>query len=195
MDSDFNSHHKRRKSSQNKAMQKRNRMKRRRDSGFFQEDFRCAYCRTHITTDPFIAGVKNRNHCPYCLSSKHVDQKKAGDRLSACKAEMKPIGLTLKKIKKKYGPQNQGELMLIHRCSGCGKISINRIAADDDADKILEVFERSNDLDHETKTLLVEQGVHALQPVDIETVRTGLFGAGSVHNNDSDSEGSKPWEA
>jgi hypothetical protein len=163
-------------------------MKRVRDGGFFQEDFRCAYCRTHITTDPLIAGVKNRNHCPYCLSSKHVDQNKAGDRLSACRAEMKPIGLTLKKIRKKYGPQNQGELMLIHQCTGCDKISINRIAADDDADKILAVLEESFSLDDEIKATLLEQDVHALQPEDIDIVRTGLFGAGSAHTDDSESE-------
>ena len=35
---------------------------------------------------------------------------------------MKPIGLTFKK---------DGELMIVHKCLNCGKISRNRIAGDD----------------------------------------------------------------
>lgn len=33
--------------------------------------------------------------------------------------------------------------MLVHACTGCGSVSINRIAADDDPKTILEVFRNS----------------------------------------------------
>jgi hypothetical protein len=47
--------------------------------------------------------VRNRNHCPYCLWSRCLDLFRAGDRLSACKAPMQPVGLALKHTRKKYG--------------------------------------------------------------------------------------------
>lgn len=40
-----------------------------------------------------------------------------------------------------------GELMLVHECRGCDKLSINRIARDDYEDEILNVFEQSLQLD------------------------------------------------
>src|SRR4030065_2106742 len=87
-----------------------------RENGY---GFRCCYCRAFVHTLPRLAGVKNRNHCPYCLWSRHVDLLQAGDRMSACKAIMQPIGLTVKQGRNKYGNYRSGELMLIHRCY-CG---------------------------------------------------------------------------
>jgi DNA-directed RNA polymerase subunit RPC12/RpoP len=98
-------------------------------------DFKCVHCRAHVVADPFFSGVQHRNHCPYCLWSRHLDHQKAGDRLSACKAGMRPIGLTYKRIRKKYGDQ-RGEMMLVHLCMDCGKISLNRVAADDDSEML-----------------------------------------------------------
>ena len=59
-------------------------------------DFRCVYCGNFVSAAALFAGVKNRNHCPYCLWSRHLDLFEAGDRLSACKAPMRPIGVTVK---------------------------------------------------------------------------------------------------
>ncbi len=70
-----------------------------------------------------------------------------GDRLSACKAGMRPVGLALKRVNKKYGSPKAGELMLVHACSECGKVSLNRLAADDDPQAVLETFEASLALD------------------------------------------------
>src|SRR5512139_2755149 len=95
-------------------------------------DFRCLACGYLVSAQPVVSGVHNRNHCPYCLWSRHLDLYEAGDRLAACKAGMRPVGLTLKRSRDKYGGQAAGELMLVHQCSECGKLSINRIAADDD---------------------------------------------------------------
>jgi hypothetical protein len=67
-------------------------------------DFRCAYCRGWVSSASFVSGVHNRNHCPYCLWSRHLDLYAAGDRLSACKAPMQPVALTRKPGRGKYGP-------------------------------------------------------------------------------------------
>src|SRR5512133_632213 len=75
-------------------------------------DFKCNHCRQHVSAASFLSGVVNRNHCPYCLWSRHLDYYKPGDRLAACKAKMRPVGLTLKATRKKYSPESQGELML-----------------------------------------------------------------------------------
>ncbi len=71
--------------------------------------------------------------------------------MSACKAIMQPIGLTVKRGRNKYGEGMFGELMLIHRCSECGKLSINRIAADDQTERLMEIFFSSLGLDSSTQ--------------------------------------------
>jgi hypothetical protein len=88
-------------------------------------------------------GVGNRNHCPYCLWSRHLDLFEAGDRLAACKAPMRSVGLTLKRSRNKYASAAGCELMLVHLYIDCERISINRIAADDVPEAIIEVFEAS----------------------------------------------------
>ena len=138
-------------------------------------DFKCIHCHHHISTDSILSGVQNRNHCPYCLHSKHLDLYESGDRLAACKSKMKPVGLTLKKTKKKYN-KDQGELMLVHLCLECGKVSINRIAADDIADSVFEVFQRSLEMDRATKSLIEQSGIHALEASDEYIVEARLFG-------------------
>jgi hypothetical protein len=147
-------------------------------TGFNQhnQDFRCGHCENFVSADAFLAGVKNRNHCPLCLWSRHVDSKEAGDRLAACKGLMRPIGLTIKKTRKKYGPET-GELMLIHQCESCGKISINRIAADDQNERVIEVFKESFGLDAALKAKLEEDGIQLLNAADAKEVRSQLFGS------------------
>src|SRR5512146_1804775 len=106
-------------------------------------DFRCAHCHMLVSSAHQLSGVNNRNHCPYCLWSCHLDLFAAGDRLSACKAPMKPIGLTMKRGRNKYQREARGELMLIHECIECRTLSINRIAADDDSETVMAVFRES----------------------------------------------------
>ncbi len=142
-----------------------------------ESGFKCAHCQSYVTTDPLLSGVNNRNHCPYCLWSRHLDLYEAGDRLAACKALMMPIGLTLKKTRKKYGKMKDGELMLIHQCVDCQKVSINRIAADDIPENIIEIFERSIAMDGETKKQLLDGGIKALEPAEISLVHAQLLGA------------------
>jgi hypothetical protein len=106
-------------------------------------DFTCLHCSSYVSAAQFLAGVGNRNHCPYCLWSRHLDLFEAGDRLAACKAPMRPVGLTLKRSRNKYASTPNGELMLVHLCEDCDRISINRIAADDLPKAIIEVFKAS----------------------------------------------------
>jgi hypothetical protein len=139
-------------------------------------DFRCAHCHAVVSSAHLFSGVNNRNHCPYCLWSCHLDLFAAGDRLSACKAPMKPIGLTMKKGRNKYQPEPRGELMLIHQCLECQTLSINRIAADDDAVTVMDVFKRSFTLAHQVQLLCQENGIVTLSIEDTEIVRTQLYG-------------------
>ncbi len=67
------------------------------------------------------SGTVHRNHCPSCLWSLHLDVE-PGDRAADCGASMEPIAITVR---------NDGEWVLIHRCRGCGILSSNRVAGDD----------------------------------------------------------------
>jgi hypothetical protein len=139
-------------------------------------DFRCVHCHAIVSSAHVLSGVNNRNHCPYCLWSCHLDLFAAGDRLSACKAPMKPIGLTVKKGRNKYQHEPRGELMLIHECVECMTLSINRIAADDDSATVMAVFEKSFTLGQQVHALCQENGIVILSAEDAKIVRTQLFG-------------------
>lgn len=138
-------------------------------------DFKCAHCHVLVSSAHFISGVNNRNHCPYCLWSCHLDLYAAGDRLSACKGPMKPVGLTLKKGRNKYRLGAGGELMLVHQCTGCGSLSINRVAADDDPSTIMEVFQES--IRNEIHRLCEGYGILPLKTNDMDVLYKQLYGS------------------
>ncbi len=137
-------------------------------------DFVCLHCHNFVSAEAAISGVHNRNHCPYCLSSRHLDLFEAGDRLSACKARMKPVSLTLKRSTGKYARPGDGELMLVHVCEECGKVSINRIAADDDNRLVMSLVARN--LDDSLRCRLDENGIAPIESAELQLVRRGLFG-------------------
>ena len=139
-------------------------------------EFKCAHCRVIVSRAHLISGVNNRNHCPYCLWSCHLDLYAAGDRLCACKAPMKPIGLTMKLGRNKYQRDSRGELMLIHQCTDCKTLSINRIAADDDSGTVMAVFQDSLTLGHQIQSLCQEYGIVLLKAEDTKNVYTQLYG-------------------
>lgn len=138
-------------------------------------DFRCAHCGHIVSSAHWLSGVNNRNHCPYCLWSRHLDLYEPGDRLSACKAPMQPMALTFKRSHNKYS-HGRGELMLVHLCMNCGNVSINRIAADDDSETLLEVFKASFTLPNRTQTLLLESEIEVLPPDSLPLLQLQLFG-------------------
>lgn len=92
------------------------------------QGFRCGHCKRFVP--PLPSGGRQRNHCPYCLYSRHVDEKRPGDRASACRSLMAPIGAF---------QRPNGEHVLVHRCLGCGFERFNRIGADDDFDLVLSL--------------------------------------------------------
>lgn len=91
------------------------------------EIFICKSCGREVI--PEGAGSGHRNHCPNCLTSIHLDEE-PGDRMADCGGHMDPITVWVKK---------NGEWAIIHRCRQCGKISANRIAADDNPMKLMSI--------------------------------------------------------
>lgn len=66
--------------------------------------------------------------------------------------------------------------MLIHQCTECGGLSINRIAADDDPDSVMDVFFHAQTLDSLFHGECREQGIVIL--ADVEIVSEQLYGHG-----------------
>ena len=81
--------------------------------------FRCVRCGQPVT--PQTYGTAHRNHCPWCLWSRHVDDV-PGDRSAPCQGAMEPIAVWVRP---------GGEWALIHRCRSCGELHSNRVAGDD----------------------------------------------------------------
>ena len=88
------------------------------------EEFICEYCGSHVKKLNYSA----RDHCPNCLYSKHVDIN-PGDRLNNCQGLLEPIGI--EKYKDTY--------KIIYKCKKCHELHKNKIANDDNKDKIIEL--------------------------------------------------------
>lgn len=93
-----------------------------------EQNFTCGHCKRFVGALP--SGGHHRNHCPYCLYSRHVDALKSGDRLSGCGGLMAPIGAF---------QRPNGEHVIVHHCERCGFERFNRIQADDDFDLVLSL--------------------------------------------------------
>ncbi len=88
------------------------------------EEFICENCNKKVEK----LNYSSRDHCPYCLYSKHVDIN-PGDRANNCKGLLKPI--EIEKFKDTY--------KIIYKCMKCGEIHKNIIASDDDMDVIINL--------------------------------------------------------
>ncbi len=88
------------------------------------ESFICENCRKEIKP----LGYTARDHCPYCLYSKHLDIM-PGDRLNECKGLLKPIGI--EKFKDTY--------KIVYKCEKCNEFHKNIIAKDDDMTEIINI--------------------------------------------------------
>lgn len=84
------------------------------------ESFVCENCWKEVPAHPEWSA---RNHCPFCLYSKHLDENFPWDRASNCYGLMKPIDIDYKK--------NKG-YMIKHKCLKCGKEILNKVAPDDE---------------------------------------------------------------
>ncbi len=78
-------------------------------------EFTCEHCGQRVLR---MTNGGYRNHCPFCLYSRHMDVE-PGDRQCRCHGLMKPIGL---KCHSKKGFQ------IIHECTKCGKRQVNMVA-------------------------------------------------------------------
>lgn len=76
-----------------------------------------------------------RNHCIFCLYSKHVDDLVPGDRASTCLGLMEPLGIDYNS-KKGY--------QIIYLCKKCKKKAKNIAADDDDMELITKIMQRQN---------------------------------------------------
>jgi hypothetical protein len=138
--------------------------------------FKCINCHKWVPVNVHM-GTLNRNHCPSCLWSKHVDLTRAGDRLSSCEAGMEPVALTLKKSgMDSYGNEQKGEIMIVHECPKCHKISINRIAADDNSEEIIKLFNVTLNIDEDLKNKLSLMGINIASDKDREEIEKQIFG-------------------
>lgn len=90
--------------------------------------FRCLGCRMDV---PIAApGTAHRNHCPHCLTSRHVDRRVPGDRAEPCKGRMEAVSMSAR---------DNGEWQLVHQCLACGAVKANRIAGDDNALALMRI--------------------------------------------------------
>ena len=90
---------------------------------------------------------------------------------------MQPIGLMLKPGKvNRYARENSGEIMLVHYCLSCGKISPNRIAGDDNAYAILELLNTSIENEPAIIQATFELNLCLLTEKDKDMVTRALFG-------------------
>ena len=81
------------------------------------DPFTCEACGRAVP--PRAAGC--RNHCPFCLASKHVDIN-PGDRANSCQGLMDAID---------YELSSKKGLVLVYRCRRCGEVTRNMAAHED----------------------------------------------------------------
>ena len=92
------------------------------------EGFICENCGKEVIPLEY----SSRDHCPYCLYSKHVDIQ-PGDRLNSCRGFLKPIDV--EKYKDTY--------KIVYQCEKCGKIHKNIMAKDDDLNEVIRISAHS----------------------------------------------------
>ena len=88
------------------------------------ESFICENCKKVVEKLNYTA----RDHCPYCLYSKHVDIN-PGDRANECKGLLQPIDI--EKFKNTY--------KIVYKCKKCNETHKNIMAIDDNMDLIIQL--------------------------------------------------------
>ena len=89
------------------------------------EEFICENCWKKVSK----LGYSCRNHCNYCLHSKHVD-KNPGDRQEKCHGDLEPVSMEIDG-KKGY--------VVVFRCKKCGTTRKNKVAEDDNMEEIYKI--------------------------------------------------------
>ena len=96
------------------------------------DSFVCISCGEEVAR----AHKTSRNHCPFCLTSIHIDEKIPGDRASTCEGTMLASGVVFNSTKSIY--------QLEFTCTKCGKIHRNKIADDDNSELVAKLIYESN---------------------------------------------------
>ena len=89
------------------------------------EEFICENCGKTVKK----LGYSCRNHCNYCLHSKHLDIN-PGDRQEDCHGVLEPVGVEI---------SNKKGYIIIFKCKKCGAIRKNKAAKDDNMDLIIKL--------------------------------------------------------
>jgi hypothetical protein len=79
------------------------------------EAFSCVHCGADVP----CGGRRPRDHCPWCLHSRHVDEV-PGDRAARCGGVLRPV---------RVEPSPKG-WMIVYRCVTCGTNRRNRVLDD-----------------------------------------------------------------
>lgn len=95
------------------------------------EAFKCEVCGREVSALKYTA----RDHCPYCLCSKHVDIN-PGDRAEDCWSILRPIAIDNAK---------KGQYKIVYQCDKCHQIKRNIVAKDDDFDLIIKIMASVNE--------------------------------------------------
>lgn len=88
------------------------------------EAFICENCGKKVSP----LGYTSRDHCPFCLYSKHVDIN-PGDRANPCRGLLIPIGI--EKFKDTY--------KILYKCCKCHQAHKNILARDDDMEELIKI--------------------------------------------------------
>ena len=94
------------------------------------ESFICENCGREVSRLVY----SSRDHCPYCLCSKHVD-KFPGDRAEECKGILRPIQAIL---------NDKDGFDIIYKCDKCNMTRKNKSAKDDDIDLLIKLTVNKN---------------------------------------------------
>jgi DNA-directed RNA polymerase subunit RPC12/RpoP len=81
------------------------------------ETFECSACGKSVP----LASSTCRDHCPFCLVSKHVDDL-PGDRASSCLGSLIPTG---------YERHKKKGFMILYRCQKCSLVKKNKFLEQD----------------------------------------------------------------
>jgi DNA-directed RNA polymerase subunit RPC12/RpoP len=90
------------------------------------ESFICSFCKKEVAP----LGYSARDHCPYCLYSKHVDIN-PGDRQEACHGLLKAIAVDKAK---------NDTYKIVYKCEKCNQKKRNKVAHDDNLDLIIKIM-------------------------------------------------------
>ena len=90
------------------------------------ENFKCEICNKEVKA----LGYTARDHCPYCLTSKHVDIN-PGDRFCNCHGTLIPISIE---------PAKKGNYKIVYKCEKCHLLKRNIMAKDDNMDLIIKII-------------------------------------------------------